>query len=29
MTDKEEKDIDDDDGNKIWGGIEDWGGKEE
>lgn len=25
---KEEKDIDDDDDNKIWGGLEDWGGEE-
>ena len=29
MTDKEEKDIDDDDDNNIWGGLEKWGGKDE
>ena len=28
MTEKEEKDIDDDDKNNIWGGLEDWGGKD-
>ncbi len=29
MTDKEEKDIDDDDDNNIWGGLEKWGGKDD
>lgn len=28
MAYEDDKDIDDDDDNKVWGGIEDWGGKE-